>query len=112
MSTSGQLTCPPQAREIPDVLRPRFLILFSVDSYSERAERRIEKSLESLATFARIGEELVAMRATTAAGVAMERLEKMIQLNRETHAVVKRSLLIAEGDLARQKPGADSDSPL
>lgn len=77
---------------------------------SERAEQRIERSLAAVATFARIGEDFIAMRAATAAGVAMERLERVIQLNRETHPVVKRSLLIAEGDLARQKPGAVTDS--
>ena len=63
-----------------------------------------------MATFARIGEELLAMRAATAAGAAMVRLDRMIQLNRDTHTAIKRSLMIAEGDLARQKPGADTTS--
>jgi hypothetical protein len=81
-----------------------------VELSGERAEQRIEKSLVAMATFARIGEELLAMRAATAAGAAMERLERMIQLNRDTHAAVKRSLMIAEGDLARQQPGANTNS--
>jgi hypothetical protein len=80
-----------------------------VELSSERAEQRIEKSLVAMATFARIGEELLTMRAATAAGAAMERLDRMIQLNRATHAAIKRSLIIAEGDLARQKPGADTN---
>jgi hypothetical protein len=74
------------------------------DPAHDRAERRLEKSVEAVATFARIGEEFLAIRAATAPGPARDRIDRMIQLNQETLAAVKRSLIISESDLARQRP--------
>jgi hypothetical protein len=73
------------------------------DQPDDRAARQLEKYLEAVAAFARIGEEYHVLRAGTPSGPARERLDRMIQLNRETLTVVKRSLMISEGDLARQQ---------
>ena len=67
----------------------------------EHVLRRIERSLEVVATFSRIGEELLAMRAVTAAGANLDRLNRMIDLNRETLIAVRRSLMLSEADLGR-----------
>ena len=82
------------------------------DPAHDRAVRRLEKSLEAVATFARIGEELIAMRVSTAPGVALERLERMIQLNRETLAAVKRNMILSEDDLGRHPPTGVAAVPI
>jgi len=73
------------------------------ESPSDRAAQRLAKSLEAVATFVKIGEELVAIRAATPEGPDRERLDRIIQLNRDTLAVVKRSLTISENDVARRQ---------
>lgn len=59
-----------------------------------------------MATFARIGEEFLLIRASTPEGPDRERIDRLIQLNRETLAVMKRSLVISEDELARQERNA------
>ena len=73
------------------------------DPSHDRAEWRLERSLEAIATFARIGEEFLALRAATPPGPDRDRIDRMIKLNQDTLAAVNRSLMITEGDIARAK---------
>jgi hypothetical protein len=61
--------------------------------------RRVEHCQEAIATFARIQEELLAIRKASALGLARARVDAVLKLNRETTAVLRRSLVIAENDL-------------
>jgi hypothetical protein len=72
-------------------------------SKADRIHDRIEKSEQAAATFARIGEEFKAMRKDTAAGPARDRLDRLIELNDQTAAVVRRTLAINERDLGREQ---------
>lgn len=64
-------------------------------------EERVASCQDSVGTFMRIHEELIVLRGLSAIGVARERMDAMIRLNQETMDVIKRSLAIAEGELAR-----------
>jgi hypothetical protein len=61
--------------------------------------RRIAQCQESIATFARIQEELLAIQKASALGVARARADAVLKLNRETMAVLRQSLVIAENAL-------------
>ena len=67
-----------------------------------RAEDRLAKCLDAMATIARAGEEFLAMRMVMVAGVNRDRIDQMIALNKATLAVVNKSLMICEDDLARE----------
>jgi len=62
---------------------------------------RIEKSQEAIARFARMTEEYRKMRASVPAGPARLRIDDLIRLNEATAAILKRTLVITEGDLSR-----------
>ena len=64
---------------------------------------RLERSEAAKASFARIGEELKALRKDAPPGPTRERLDMLIQLNTQTAAAVRRSQAISERDLGREK---------
>jgi hypothetical protein len=65
------------------------------------AEARIAKSQQSEQAFARIRDQFVAMRRHLPPGEARDRVDRTIELNDQTRAAVRRTQLIAEGELAR-----------
>ena len=68
-----------------------------------KLHERIEKSQVAIARFAAIVEEYRALRSDLAPGPARQRLEELIKLNEDTAAILKRSLVITEGDLSREE---------
>jgi hypothetical protein len=72
------------------------------ESKKESAVRRVKAGLITLGTFARIREELILKRLTTAAGKPTEQLEQLIRLNEQTMDETKKILLRAEDDLLRE----------
>jgi hypothetical protein len=73
------------------------------ETRADRIQARIDRSQDAAATFARVGEEFKAMRKATPAGPARDRLDKLIELNSQTAAVVRRTLAINERDFGREK---------
>jgi hypothetical protein len=62
---------------------------------------RAEQCQRAVETFVRIHEELLEMKRQAAVGVAKERIEAMIRLNKETTEAIKENLSIAEAELSR-----------
>jgi hypothetical protein len=74
-----------------------------VRTKTDLLHERMEKSLEAIATFARIGEEFRMLRnAATTAG-ERERVDQLIKLNTDTMAAVKRGLMLTEEDIGRNE---------
>jgi hypothetical protein len=73
------------------------------DSKTTKFHERIEKSQAAIERFARMAEEYRSMRKELAPGAPRERLNELIKLNEDTAALIKRSLVIKEGDLCRQE---------
>ena len=68
-----------------------------------RLERRVERSQAAVESFARIGEEFTSIRTHTAEGAARDRIDGLMQLNRDTLAAVQHSLRLAEEELERAR---------
>jgi hypothetical protein len=73
-----------------------------LETKKARAIRELKKALASMATFARIREELFLLRVTTPEGQRRERLEQMIRLNQETMDATKKILVRAEDAFQRE----------
>jgi hypothetical protein len=80
-------------------------------SRTDRIHDRIEKSETAAATFARIGEEFKSMRNATPSGPERDRLDRLIDLNTQTAAVIRRTLAINERDLGREKEETEGIGP-
>jgi hypothetical protein len=55
-----------------------------MEAEKDAAVRRLQQALETVATFARIREELLLIQKTTPLGRPRERIDNVIRLNRET----------------------------
>jgi hypothetical protein len=77
------------------------------ESKRESSVRRVRTGLASLATYARIREELILKRLTTPAGRQTELLEESLRINKETMEATRKSLWAAEDDLLKslENPG-------
>jgi hypothetical protein len=77
---------------------------------AEKLQTRMERSLEAIANFARYAEEFAALHKTAATIEARARIEELLRLNKQTAAVLKRSLFVTDGHV----PGDDREgtSPL
>lgn len=68
----------------------------------DRAVRRVQKTLNGVASLARIREELLLMQATAPLGKTRERIEELIRLNQETLEGMRKSLSSAEAELLQE----------
>ncbi len=76
------------------------------ESKKESAVRRIRIGLKTLATFARLREELILKRLSMPPGVGSERLEELIRINEETMTETRKILWRAEDELLKEMGGA------
>jgi hypothetical protein len=74
-----------------------------VRTKTELLHDRMDKSLEAIATFARIGEEFKMLRKAAATSGERERVDQLIKLNTDTMAAVKRGLMLTEDDIGRSE---------
>lgn len=70
-------------------------------------EYRVEEYEEAIATFARLHEELMDLRANVILPEAAARIDSMLKLNAETLHSIKQSLTIAFATLKRAQQAAD-----
>lgn len=70
---------------------------------TQKIHERMERSQEAIDRFARIVDDYRAIKKLTPDAKARERLDDLIKLNNDTLALLKRGLVISEGDLSRSE---------